>query len=122
MAKAYRPNFVYKKYAWHCIVEAKTTREDGKSIFMRRHFDGSGDVYKAALACISKRKDNGRQFLGCKVTIHTPLHNIELILEDRLTFNGFERVFESVDVRQRGNFANMDELEALVNHNANLQD
>ena len=105
-------NWDYKKAQIKaCLIEAETTAPNGKTVRMHRFFDGSGDVYKAALASISKRKDNGAKFYGCTVFIHTPLHNFELILECRYG----DLVFQSTRVGEFGTFANMQELEQLVN-------
>jgi hypothetical protein len=66
---------------WTCYLNATTHTPAGKRITMCRRFDGSGDVWKAALASLAQRKDHGFAYLGCEVTIQTPLHTLKRVLE-----------------------------------------
>lgn len=66
---------------WPCNVYVETHLPSGRKITITAIVEGSGDPDGAALALIQTRK-NAYSFLGCEVTITTPLgQKIHRVLE-----------------------------------------
>jgi len=65
---------------WECRLYGKINIQSGAIRRVDRKFDGSGDVYAAALRELSKRKDQGEPWYGDAVTVITPLGQ-KLIVE-----------------------------------------
>lgn len=56
-----------------CFMYGEVHTMDGKRKMVRRYFDGSGNVYAAALQELYKRKDKGSPWRGDAVNVITPL-------------------------------------------------
>ncbi len=66
---------------WQCRIMGVTHGWNGRKITLDRTFEGAGNLKKFAIEALRKRRDKGVPFIGASVTVLTPIHHIDFLVE-----------------------------------------
>ena len=71
------------KESWNCQYWAEAHGRDGRKRILRGTFDGLGDVVGKCEQILNQRLRKPYFWLGVGITILTPLHNLDYVIEEK---------------------------------------